>query len=212
MPSPLNTIKVLGEVDVSHYIDLFSDIDDADWMGAFAKFSKRYIPFFNELERLPLLYSMPKDQEGKTIEESASTWKIADLIKYMNSDEYKQDVVLNGELYDKYYNEEFFESLYRLLTDQLGKGKYSMFMFNLMNPHSQIAEHKDERTGDNKRIHIPIVTDPDVTFMNNGDTVNMEVGKVYWIDHTKIHSVDNPTDCERIHLVIDWKLDGENYV
>ena len=46
MPSHLKTIKVLGEVDVSYYVDLFSDIDDADWMGEFAKFSKKNIPFF----------------------------------------------------------------------------------------------------------------------------------------------------------------------
>ena len=37
----------------------------------------------------------------------------------------------------------------------------------------------------------------------------MEAGKVYMIDHTIEHSVDNPTDHERIHLVIDWKLNDQ---
>lgn len=206
MPSPLNTIKVLGEVDVSHYIDLFSDIDDADWMGAFAKFSKRYIPFFQDLDRLPLLYPVPENQQGKTIEESASEWDIADLIKYMNSDDYKQSVILQGELYGKYYHEAFFTSINQLLTETIGEGECIMFMFNLMNPHSQIGEHADERVGSNKRIHIPIITHPDIMFRNNGDEVNMEVGKVYLVDHSKLHSVDNPTEVERIHIMLDWKL------
>ena len=82
-----------------------------------------------------------------------------------------------------------------------------MFVFNLMNPHSKIDPHNDERTGDKKRIHIPVVTHPDITLSNNGDELHMEKGKVYMIDHTKEHSVVNPTDCERIHIVIDWKLD-----
>ena len=57
-------IKVLGEVDVSYYVNLFSDIDDADWMDEFSKFSKKYIPFFRELDRLPLLLNMRKDYEN----------------------------------------------------------------------------------------------------------------------------------------------------
>jgi aspartyl/asparaginyl beta-hydroxylase (cupin superfamily) len=81
-----------------------------------------------------------------------------------------------------------------------------MFMFNLMNPHSQIGEHADQRVGRNKRIHIPITTHPDIIFRNNGDEVNMEVGKVYLVDHSKPHSVDNPTDYERIHIMLDWRI------
>lgn len=208
MPLPLNTIKVLGEIDVSHYVNLFSNIEDADWMGEFAAFSKKYIPFFGELERLPLMYSAPYGNENETIEQAASQWSINNLMSYMNNTEFT-DVTMKGELYDKYYDEKFFTDINNILTNTIGKGIFTMFLFNLMNPHSKIEPHSDERTGDKKRIHIPIITHPDIKLFNNGDEIHMETGKVYLIDHTKEHSVDNPTDCERIHLVIDWKLNDE---
>jgi hypothetical protein len=207
MHSHLKTIKVLGEVDVSHYVDFFSDIDDADWMGEFAKFSKKNIPFFSELERLPVLYPVLEKDSHKTIEELASGWSVEDIIKFMNYGDYETDVPTKGNLYDKYYDRKFFNDIKGLLSKSLGEGQIMMFVFNLMNPHSKIDPHSDERTGDKKRIHIPVVTHPDITLSNNGDELHMERGKVYMIDHTKEHSVANPTDCERIHIVIDWKLD-----
>lgn len=209
MHSPLNTIKVLGEVDVSHYIDLFSDMDDADWLGEFAKFSKEYLPFFGDLDRIPLLYPLTEYYGDKTVEELSSKWTSEDVTYFLTHDPdfTKEEVPVKGKLYEKYHDEKFFDDVHNLLTDTIGDGQIVMAIFNMMNPHSVIGEHKDERTGDRKRIHIPIVTHPDIMLYNNGDEIHMEVGKVYLIDHTKEHSVINPTDCERIHIVIDWKPD-----
>ena len=202
----LKTIKVLGEVDVSHYVDLFSDIDDSDWMDEFASFSKKYVPFFGELDRLPLMYSMPMSGNYETLEDALKDF---DIGKFLNSGYPSNDVLIKSKFYEKYYDEKFFNDINNLLSKELGKGQFGMFMFNLMNPHSKIDPHADQRTEDKKRIHIPIVTHPDIKLYNGGDEIHMESGKVYMIDHTIEHSVDNPTDCERIHLVIDWKLDVE---
>lgn len=212
MHSHLKTIKVLGEVDVSYYVDLFSDIDDSDWMGEFAAFSKKYIPFFRELERLPLMYSIRGEYEGvyNTLEDAVEDFDPRnDIVKFLNSGNPDNDVPVKGKFYEKYYNEKFFNDIFKLLTKELGEGQCMMFMFNLMNPHSKIDPHADERTADKKRIHIPIVTYPDIKLCNGGDEIHMEAGKVYMIDHTIEHSVDNPTDHERIHLVIDWKLNDQ---
>lgn len=209
MPLHLKTIKVLGEVDVSHYVDLFSDIDDADWMGEFAAFSKKYIPFFRELERLPLMYSVRGEYEGvyNNLEDAVGDFDPSnDIVKFLNSGNPDNDVQIKGKFYEKYYNEKFFNDIFKLLTEELGEGQCMMFMFNLMNPHSKIDPHADQRTGDKKRIHIPIITHPDIKLYNGDDEIHMEAGKVYMIDHTIEHSVDNPTDCERIHLVVDWKI------
>jgi len=208
MHSHLKVIKVLGEVDVSYYVDLFSDIDDADWMDEFSAFSKKYIPFFRELERLPLMYSMRGEYEGvyENLEDAVGDFDPRnDIVRFLNSGNPDNDIQIKGKFYEKYYNEKFFNDIFKLLTEELGEGQCMMFMFNLMNPHSKIDPHADQRTGDKKRIHIPIVTHPDIKLYNGGDELHMEVGKVYMIDHTIEHSVDNPTDCERIHLVVDWK-------
>jgi len=208
MHSHLKVIKVLGEVDVSYYVDLFSDIDDADWMDEFSAFSKKYIPFFRELERLPLMYSMRGEYEGvyENLEDAVGDFDPRnDIVRFLNSGNPDNDIQIKGKFYEKYYNEKFFNDIFKLLTEELGEGQCMMFMFNLMNPHSKIDPHADQRTGDKKRIHIPIVTHPDIKLYNGGDELHMEAGKVYMIDHTIEHSVDNPTDCERIHLVVDWK-------
>jgi len=53
------------------------------------------------------------------------------------------------------------------------------------------------------RIHIPIVTNPEVTFYCGDDQVHMEAGSA-WIFNTWLpHKVENQSDSIRIHLVID---------
>ena len=205
-------IKVLGEVDVSYYVNLFSDIDDADWMDEFSKFSKKYIPFFRELYRLPLLLNMRKDYEDnyESIEEIITASDVGnnhDVIKFLNEGDLNDDITIKGKFYGKYYNKKFFDELFEVVRNEFGDGQCMTIIFNLMNPHSRIHPHADERTGNKKRIHIPIITHPDIKFRNGSDEIHMEVGKVYKIEHSIEHSVDNPTDCERIHLVIDWKID-----
>ena len=104
----LKTIKVLGEVDVSHYVDLFSDIDDSDWMDEFASFSKKYVPFFGELDRLPLMYSMPMSGNYDTLEDALKDF---DIGKFLNSGYPNNDVLIKSKFYEKYYDEKFFNNI-----------------------------------------------------------------------------------------------------
>jgi hypothetical protein len=54
------------------------------------------------------------------------------------------------------------------------------------------------------RIHVPLVTNPDVEFRVGTERVNMKVGKAYEIDNAnKIHAVVNNGSRDRVHLVID---------
>ena len=54
------------------------------------------------------------------------------------------------------------------------------------------------------RIHVPLITNPDVEFRVGGDCVSMKVGKAYEIDNAnKIHSVVNNGATDRVHLVVD---------
>jgi hypothetical protein len=69
------------------------------------------------------------------------------------------------------------------------------------------------------RLHIPVVTRPEVRFYCGGSDVHMAPGEAWIFDNWRLHSVLNPTPDERIHLVADtagnaafWKLvsAGEN--
>lgn len=71
---------------------------------------------------------------------------------------------------------------------------------------SIIKEHIDPGTGREQpelRIHIPIITSPDIQFYCNGQRIMMESGKVYFIDTSFTHSVYNRSEIDRVHLVID---------
>jgi hypothetical protein len=78
--------------------------------------------------------------------------------------------------------------------------------------HSDINYHWFYRA----RLHIPIVTHPDVRFFCDEDSVHMAAGEAWIFDNWRLHRVDNPVNAERIHLVADtsgsaafWQLVGQ---
>lgn len=65
--------------------------------------------------------------------------------------------------------------------------------------HADINYHWFTRV----RLHIPIVTYPEVRFHCGDQSVHMEAGEAWLFDNWRLHSVENPTGFERIHLVAD---------
>ncbi len=53
------------------------------------------------------------------------------------------------------------------------------------------------------RIHIPIVTNPAVTFRCGGESVHMKAGECWVFDSFRGHAVHNGGPEQRIHLVLD---------
>jgi len=53
------------------------------------------------------------------------------------------------------------------------------------------------------RIHVPIVTNPDVIFLLNQRRVRMEEGECWYLRLSDPHAVRNEGDTDRVHLVID---------
>ena len=71
---------------------------------------------------------------------------------------------------------------------------------------SSIREHKDYKLGfedGEMRIHVPVVTNPDVAFFLAGEQVVMPEGEAWYLDLNLPHRVENHSDIDRIHLVID---------
>lgn len=66
-------------------------------------------------------------------------------------------------------------------------------------PHSDIHHHWFFRV----RMHVPIITLPQVRFMCDGESVHMAPGEAWLFDNWRTHAVQNPTTSERIHLVAD---------
>jgi hypothetical protein len=81
----------------------------------------------------------------------------------------------------------------------------------LVAPHSDIHHHWFFRV----RMHVPIITLPEVRFTCDGESVHMAAGEAWIFDNWRTHAVQNPTANERIHLVADtsgsaafWELAG----
>jgi len=71
---------------------------------------------------------------------------------------------------------------------------------------SVIREHRDFRLGfedGEVRLHIPVVTNPDVEFIIDGRRVVMAEGECWYNNFNQPHSVANRGTADRIHLVID---------
>jgi Aspartyl/Asparaginyl beta-hydroxylase len=72
--------------------------------------------------------------------------------------------------------------------------------------NTSIKRHMDKGDFLNKhsRIHIPIYTNDDCTFIVDSEEMNIPEGSIYEINNTgKYHSVHNNGKTDRIHLIVD---------
>src|SRR5262249_27999624 len=75
-----------------------------------------------------------------------------------------------------------------------------------LSPGSKIREHEDFQMGFEYgliRIHIPIVNDERVEFFVGQQRLLMKEGEAWYIDFGQPHSVNNLSEMDRVHLVID---------
>jgi quercetin dioxygenase-like cupin family protein len=75
-----------------------------------------------------------------------------------------------------------------------------------LEPGSVIKPHRDHDLAaeyGKARLHIPVVTNPEVEFWLNGDRVEMREGECWYLDLSGVHSVANRSRTDRVHLVID---------
>jgi hypothetical protein len=81
-----------------------------------------------------------------------------------------------------------------------------------MLPHTFIGAHRDigrEAAGlafGQVRLHLPIVTNDQVRFVVGGKVFRLFAGRLYYLDFTKLHSVYNDGDGDRIHLILELRV------
>lgn len=72
---------------------------------------------------------------------------------------------------------------------------------------SEIKEHSDTDLDENEiRIHIPVLTNPEVFFYLKGKLVKLSPGECWYMKLSNPHRVSNQSDEDRVHLVIDMEL------
>lgn len=74
---------------------------------------------------------------------------------------------------------------------------------------SKIKEHKDYFIGIDEgyvRLHIPLITNPLVEFYLDGERIVMNEGELWYLDFGLKHSVFNGGAEDRVHLVVDCRV------
>ncbi len=74
---------------------------------------------------------------------------------------------------------------------------------------AKIKEHKDYFIGIEDgivRLHIPVITNPLIEFYLDGERVDMGEGELWYLDFGLKHRVENNSSRDRIHLVLDCKV------
>jgi aspartyl/asparaginyl beta-hydroxylase (cupin superfamily) len=92
------------------------------------------------------------------------------------------------------------------------KGKIVKCMFALLPPNGKIEEHwdSDDILMSSYRIHLPIKTNKNVNFFINNKIYSFKEGIAYEFNNQLLHSVENNSLDDRIHLLFDVLPDSQN--
>ncbi|BDX07897.1 aspartyl/asparaginyl beta-hydroxylase domain-containing protein [Planctobacterium marinum] len=79
----------------------------------------------------------------------------------------------------------------------------------LLQPQGFINEHRDRGLNLENgcaRLHVPLQTHNEVSFISNGVELPMEAGDLWYINADQPHSVENKGSISRINLVLDCEV------
>jgi hypothetical protein len=103
------------------------------------------------------------------------------------------------------------ENLFLLIKDIVNElenkynGKAGRVTLVNLPKHKLVTPHRDRSIYSKviNRVHVPIITNPDVYFSVEDETVNMKPGEAYEVNNAKLHGAYNFGDSDRVHLMID---------
>lgn len=97
------------------------------------------------------------------------------------------------------------------LTRENGSGYFIRASLVRLKAGCSIAEHQDMNFSltHSHRIHLPIVTNDQVLFTVGKETINMREGQLTEINNRRMHSVHNNGPDDRVHLILDYVMPGE---
>jgi len=173
----MNNYLKHGEVDVSEYQAMFST--NVPWDNEYSQTRMNAFEVHNHVYVLPLMWSMQNLSEEPNVDAPKT------------------------EFYNDYYKDKFFNAVSKVMGNN---GKFVRALFTNLPAGAKIMPHVDAGVslGSNKRVHIPIISNPDVIFTVGGEDRYIQAGEVVEINNSVLHSVKNLSSKDRIHLILDW--------
>ncbi len=145
---------------------------------------------FSEYRESPSLYVNPKKLFVLDLIQPKRTEKDEDPIEFIFTDSLKKCP--------------YFQEI--LQTIDSGKELYRIHLFKA---DGRITRHIDQGRGISSgyiRVHVPIQTNDQVIFTIDDEQINMQEGECWAVDVNSPHAVNNLGQKDRIHLMIDCKL------
>lgn len=107
----------------------------------------------------------------------------------------------------KINDDKLFEMIDPIIKDLESKhdGIRGNVLFIKLKAGQNIPSHQDSGNYlvSSRRHHIPIITSDDTWFSVGSEKINMAVGECWEINNTRFHSVENNSNIDRVHLLID---------
>ena len=78
-----------------------------------------------------------------------------------------------------------------------------------LNAGAIIKEHRDaEMNFENGeiRLHIPVITHCEVEFFLDGERIHLKEGECWYMNFNLLHNINNKSNINRVHLVVDAKV------
>ena len=126
-------------------------------------------------------------------------------LQLVHFEDRKHDEPLFCELYDE------FSSATQPIVDAIANyyrdnGFIVRMILAKLSAGGKIPQHTDAGYSllNCHRVHLPIITNSDVSFRVGGEEINMPVGELWEINNGQAHGVVNGSDEDRIHLIVDW--------
>jgi hypothetical protein len=174
----------------------------------------------NEIKRLEYTFYEKKPVEGKTSSElynNTKGWKGIALIndsglsgseglRFAGTKNNKNNqAIINSVYTDEMKSSIFFQNLIKMIENKFNT-KVGLTRIFKLEKGGYIYPHSDGNIFGKViyRCHIPIITNyPDVGMMINNEHYFLESGCLIMTDTSKIHSVYNNSNIDRIHIVLD---------
>jgi hypothetical protein len=97
------------------------------------------------------------------------------------------------------------------LFDEHGMGYFVRANLVRLKSGGNITAHTDNNYSlvHSHRVHLPIITNPQVEFTVGSEVINMKEGELWEINNRRMHSVGNTGPEDRVHLILDYVIPGE---
>jgi quercetin dioxygenase-like cupin family protein len=121
--------------------------------------------------------------------------------------------IAKGKIHSNFYKFEIDTILNKLkpiYKKKYGDGEFLKVLLVKLKKNSKISAHVDNGNSLEicKRTHIGVITNPSVIFTVGGEVKHMKEGDIWEINNQKEHSVNNDSNMDRIHLIIDYLVNN----